>query len=111
MSTPTHILSGHKKKVDSIQFHPTAANILASGSSDKTVKIWDIETGKELFSVDNHHGDGITSISWNYNGSLLATVAKDKKIRVIDPRKNTVVSVTSLLRLTILFRPEMAIKE
>jgi WD40 repeat protein len=60
---------------------------------DKVVKIWDIEAGKEQLSLDSIHGDAIQAISWNWNGSLFATVCKDKKIRVIDPRANTATQV------------------
>ena len=36
------------------------------------------------------HVDTVYCISFNYDGSLLATVSKDKKIRVIDPREGVV---------------------
>ena len=61
------------------------------GSSDKTVKVWDLESGKEKFSFD--HGDGVTGLDWSWDGSLLATVSKDKKIRIIDPRANQITAV------------------
>jgi coronin-1B/1C/6 len=107
ISSATASLSGHRKRVDSIRFHPTANNVIASGfcefhrnfslfigSTDKTLRIWDIEAGKEKFTLDGQHGDGIHSIDWNWDGSLIATVAKDKKVRIIDPRANQVVQVT-----------------
>ena len=65
-----------------------------SGSSDKVVKIWDIEAGKDAISIEGKHDDAITSISWNWNGNLIATASKDKKIRVIDVRANEVVQVS-----------------
>jgi len=49
------------------------------------VKIWDIEKGQSIFDYGGH-GDIIQSVSWNYNGSLLGSASKDKKIRVFDPR-------------------------
>jgi hypothetical protein len=38
----------------------------------------------------------ITSYSWNYDGGLLATVARDKMLRVIDPRRNASSSKSSV---------------
>jgi coronin-1B/1C/6 len=117
------ILSGHKKRVDVVQFHPTAYHIIASGSTDKSVKIWDIEAGiiphnlpfiskgKEQLSLDSLHTDVVNSLSWNYNGSLLATVSKDKKIRVIDPRANSVIQVTRITASPLFYRWEKHIKE
>jgi len=83
-------LSGHKKRVECFQFHPSAQNVLASGSADKSVRIWDVEAGKDALVMEVH-GDAVTSISWNWNGSLLATASKDKKIRILDVRANQVV--------------------
>jgi len=40
-------------------------------------------------TVDGH-SDIINNVAWNNNGSLLSTTSKDKKIRIIDPRTNTV---------------------
>jgi len=90
MTEPVQTLSGHKRKVGTVQFNPVANNILASTSTDYSVKIWDIQKGVANFSLDGQHADIITSSDWNSNGSLIVTSCKDKKIRVIDPRTNTV---------------------
>lgn len=33
-------LAGHSKRVDTIRWHPTASGVIASGSTDGTVKLW-----------------------------------------------------------------------
>lgn len=43
------------------------------------------------------HQDVILSMSFNTNGSLLATTCKDRKIRVLDPRAGTVLQVSARL--------------
>jgi len=43
-----------------------------------------------VFSLDGQHSDIICSAGWNFNGSLVATSCKDKKLRVIDPRSSKV---------------------
>lgn len=91
LSTPFASLSGHRRSVDTLAFHPSAANVLASGSSDKTVNIWDIEQSKVGLTL-SQFGDAVQSVAWNYDGSLLVAVSKDKRIRTLDPRANTVVS-------------------
>eukprot|EP01105_Mastigella_eilhardi_P019578 TRINITY_DN4620_c0_g1_i1.p1 TRINITY_DN4620_c0_g1~~TRINITY_DN4620_c0_g1_i1.p1 ORF type:complete len:454 (-),score=171.21 TRINITY_DN4620_c0_g1_i1:74-1435(-) len=90
MSTPLQTLQGHKRKVGTCNFHPCANNVLATSSADYTVKVWDIEKGDEMFSVGGAT-DLIMSCVWNKNGSNLATVSKDKKLRIIDPRTTTTV--------------------
>jgi WD40 repeat protein len=79
------VLDGHQKKVVLVTWNPSANNILASGSFDKSVKIWNVETGQCVSSY-NDVGDNIYSLDWNYDGSQIAVTAKDKKLRIYDPR-------------------------
>ncbi|CUM66080.1 uncharacterized protein PRCAT00003734001 [Priceomyces carsonii] len=90
VTEPVKILSGHTRKVGHVEYHPCAQNILASCSMDYTVKIWNVETGKEVITLP--HKDMVTSFSFNYNGSLLATASRDKKIRIWDIREQKVIS-------------------
>ncbi|KAI8816914.1 uncharacterized protein EV422DRAFT_543554 [Fimicolochytrium jonesii] len=90
ISTPAATLTGHGRKVGHVLFHPTADNVLASASADFTIKLWDIATGQEKTELTGHT-EIIQSLSWNYDGSLLATTCKDKKLRVFDVRANKVV--------------------
>jgi len=91
MTEPLQTLNGHKRKVGTALFNQVANNILATSSTDFSVKVWDIEKGKDVCSIDAQHSDIINSVDWNHNGSLLATSCKDKKVRILDPRQNTVV--------------------
>lgn len=82
-------LKGHRRKVGTVNWNPVAHNILATSSTDYTVKIWDVNTGKDVYSI-GEHTDNIGSVEWNYDGSLVGTACKDKKARIIDPRASTV---------------------
>jgi len=84
------VLSGHTKKVGAIKWHPVADNVLASAATDYVVKVWDVETGKAVLKVDGHTAI-IQSVDWNYDGSQLCTNAKDKLVRILDPRGQTIV--------------------
>jgi len=83
-------LTGHRKKVTLLRFHPTAGNVLASTSSDYTVKVWDIEKGEEISSYDT--SDLVRDIVWDCRGDAMATSSKDKIVRIMDPRAGTVAS-------------------
>jgi len=104
-------LSGHKRKVGTLNFNPVASNVLATTSTDFTVKIWDIEKGDATYTIEGHT-DIIQSSAWNYNGQHFATASKDKKVRVIDPRTNSIVSEVEAhagvkgMRVTFLGRKE-----
>lgn len=61
---------------------------------DNVVIIWNVGTGEPLINLDDMHSDMIYNVSWNRNGSLICTASKDKKVRVIDPRKQEIVAVS-----------------
>ncbi|CAI5760253.1 unnamed protein product [Candida verbasci] len=90
ITQPIKILSGHTRKVGLIEFHPCAENVLASSSLDYTVKIWNLSTGKDEITLQ--HKDLVTSFAFNYNGSLLATCSRDKKLRIWDIRSGKIIS-------------------
>ncbi|SCU90403.1 LAME_0E08394g1_1 [Lachancea meyersii CBS 8951] len=88
--SPKMLLSGHGRKVGHVLFHPTAKNVLASSSLDHTVKIWNVDSGKELFNLK--HPDMVTSMSFSYDGNHLVSVCRDKKLRTWDIRAEKIVS-------------------
>lgn len=61
---------------------------------DNAIIIWNVGTGEALINLDDMHVDMIYNVSWNRNGSLICTASKDKKVRVIDPRKQEIVAVS-----------------
>ncbi|XP_021783024.2 coronin-2A isoform X4 [Papio anubis] len=87
-------LVGHARRVGLVEWHPTAADILFSAGYDYKVMIWNLDTKESVITSPMRtiscHQDVILSMSFNTNGSLLATTCKDRKIRVIDPRAGTV---------------------
>jgi len=56
---------------------------LASGSRDKSVKVWDVSTGLCLFSLLGHD-NWVRGISWHPGGKYLLTASDDKSLRVWD---------------------------
>lgn len=57
------------------------------------VLIWNVGTAEELYRLDSLHPDLIYNVSWNHNGSLFCSACKDKSVRIIDPRRGTLVAV------------------
>lgn len=77
--------SRHLKKVGHVLFHPTASNVLATASADQTVKLWDITTAQSPVSFSGFH-DMVQGLDFNYDGSKIVAVSRDKTIRIFDPR-------------------------
>uniref|UniRef100_A0A8C3A036 Coronin n=1 Tax=Cyclopterus lumpus TaxID=8103 RepID=A0A8C3A036_CYCLU len=92
LSEPVVVLEGHSKRVGIVSWHPTARNVLLSAGCDNQIVIWNVGTGEAMINLEDMHPDVIFSVSWSPNGSLLCTACKDKKVRVIDPRKKKIVA-------------------
>lgn len=61
------------------------------------VMVWNLDTKESVImspvrTITCHQGV-ILSMSFNTNGSLLATTCKDRKLRILDPRAGTVLQV------------------
>lgn len=91
LNTPVQSLSGHKRKVGTLNFNPIASNVIATTSADYTVKLWNVETGQVTHDIPGHV-DIIQSATWDYTGNLFATASKDKNVRVLDPRANSIIA-------------------
>ncbi|MCJ8748687.1 hypothetical protein PDJAM_G00167600 [Pangasius djambal] len=92
LSEPVVVLEGHSKRVGIVTWHPTVRNVLLSAGCDNVILIWNVGTGEALITLDDMHPDMIFSVCWNHNGSLICTTCKDKKVRVIDPRKAKIIA-------------------
>ncbi|XP_016948571.1 coronin-7 isoform X4 [Drosophila biarmipes] len=86
-NTPAGELTAHLDKIYFIRFHPLAADVLLTASYDMTIKLWDLRTMSEKCSLSGHT-DQIFDFAWSPCGRLGATVCKDGKIRVYNPRKS-----------------------
>ncbi|XP_037327039.1 coronin-2A isoform X2 [Pungitius pungitius] len=83
-------LQGHSRRVGLIEWHPTANNILFSTGYDYQIMIWNLDCPEQVIKnpvrTISHHTDVVLSMSFNTEGSLLATTCKDRKVRLLDPR-------------------------
>jgi WD40 repeat protein len=74
--------------MSSVCFSPDG-NIIASGSEDKTLRLWSVE-GRQLHSLYGHER-AINAIAFSPNGDLIASCSDDSTIRVWDLNGNLVV--------------------
>ncbi|KAJ6275240.1 WD40-repeat-containing domain protein [Bipolaris maydis] len=80
-------LEGHIVTVTSIAFSHDSTK-LASASSDKTVKIWDLSTAACLQTFVGHKGT-VTSIIFSHNSTKLVSASSDITVKVWDISSGT----------------------
>lgn len=57
---------------------------MVSGSSDRTVRLWEIETGQPILTLGIE--DGVTAVAMSPDTKYVAAASLDKSIRVWDAR-------------------------
>ena len=79
-------VSGHTSDVYSLAFKPNSY-LLASGSVDKTIRIWDVSDNTNLRHVRTlrGHTDTVRSVAWSPDGRTLASASADGTVRLWNP--------------------------
>jgi WD40 repeat protein len=77
-------LHGHGGQVLSVAWSPDAT-LLASGSADHLIHLWEGQTRGLIFELQGHISD-VTSVAFSPDGLKLASASEDKTIRLWDTR-------------------------
>lgn len=86
-----HSFAGHEQDIYSLDFARNG-HMIASGSGDHTVRVWDMDRNRngEILSLTIE--DGVTTVAISPNGDYVAAGSLDKSVRVWDIRTGNVIA-------------------
>ena len=73
---------GYQSRVFSVAFSPDGKTV-ASGAQDRTIRLWDVETGQNIATFTGHK-DVVFSVAFSPDGKMLASGAQDDTVKLWD---------------------------
>jgi WD40 repeat protein len=74
------LMKGHSRDVLTVAFS-SDGSLIASGSEDKTIRIWDAQAGKEIHRLIGHT-DYVRSVAFSPDSLWIASASDDTTVRV-----------------------------
>lgn len=75
-----HTISDHASWVTSVALAPNGS-LLVSGSLDNKIRVWNLQTGQELFTL-THHRSAVNALAINPSSDLLASGSDDASVKL-----------------------------
>ncbi|MCJ1273540.1 Ribosome biogenesis protein erb1 [Puttea exsequens] len=84
-TTCATLFRGHEGRVRSLAIDPSGG-LLASGADDGTVRVWELQTGRQLWSVQLEKGEAVNVVRWRPGtDAFILAVATGEDVYMIAP--------------------------
>ena len=82
-------MTGHAQLVNHVQFSPDG-RLIASGSFDKSVRVWDGLTGKFIARMTGHV-QAVYRLAWSSDSRMIASASKDSTVKLWNLNKKKLI--------------------
>ncbi len=65
-------LVGHQHAVAAVAFAPDGRTLVSAGGQDQTVRLWEVATGKEIFTLLRRQGRNVGTVAFSPDGRIIA---------------------------------------
>jgi len=82
---PNFAVEAHAAEVNAISFNPYNEFLLATGSADKTVALWDLRCLKASLHSLEAHNDEVFQVQWSpFSETVLGSCGADRRLHIWD---------------------------
>ena len=80
-SSATQAINGHEDAINALSFNPASEYVLATGSADKSIGVWDLRNLKSKLHALVGHNDSVTSLAWHpFEEAILGSSSYDRRV-------------------------------
>jgi mono/diheme cytochrome c family protein len=83
--SPPRILCDLPESALSVAFNPEGTQ-LAAGCGDRTIRLFDVSSGKQTRLV-RHHADWVQTVAYSRDGNQIVSASRDRTARIMDAAK------------------------
>jgi WD40 repeat protein len=90
LSNERHVM--HEGGVLSLDYSHNSKLLASSGYTDSSIRVWDAQTGEEVWHIENAHDSEIWALTFSPDDTQIASASFDQTVKIWDVATQTLIS-------------------